>query len=143
MLASILFLLRILILNLIFLSQFSLAQDAEVDRIVRVYDGDTITVDIASWPDIIGKAISVRVRGIDTPEIRGKCEAEKIKARAARDFVRQTLATDQRIQLRNLERGKYFRLVADVWVGDDNLADLLLLQQMARPYDGGQRQPWC
>ena len=30
----------------------------------------------------------MRIRGIDTPEIRGKCAAEKTKAKAARDFLR-------------------------------------------------------
>lgn len=57
-----------------------------------------------------------RVRGVDTPEIRGRCEAEKTKAREARDYVAGLLAAAQQIELRNVARGKYFRLVADVVV---------------------------
>ena len=41
-------------------------------RYVRNYDGDTITFDIDGLHSIVGKNISVRVLGIDTPEIRGK-----------------------------------------------------------------------
>ncbi len=42
-----------------------------VSQVVRVYDGDTITVDIAEWPAIVGDDIGVRIRGVDTPVLRG------------------------------------------------------------------------
>jgi endonuclease YncB( thermonuclease family) len=48
-------------------------------KVIKVYDGDTFTVEAYPWPGITAKA-SVRVDGVDTPEIRGKCEAEKQKA---------------------------------------------------------------
>jgi len=48
-----------------------------VGDIARVYDGDTITVNVPQWPDIVGEEVGIRVRGIDTPEIRGGCEAEE------------------------------------------------------------------
>lgn len=57
-------------------------------RVLSVYDGDTVKVEAAMWPGLTWKG-SVRVEGVDTPELRGKCEAEKRKARAARDFVRE------------------------------------------------------
>lgn len=122
----------------------AVAQQAiTVDQVVRVYDGDTITVNIDQWPAVVGQAISVRIRGIDTPEIRGQCQQEKQQAKKARDFVKSTLSSAQHITLTNIERGKYFRLVADVFVDDQSLAAILLQQQLARPYDGGSRQPWC
>ncbi len=47
--------------------------------VIGVYDGDTLTVDAHPWPQITVRT-SVRVRGIDTPEIRGKCSSEKAQA---------------------------------------------------------------
>ena len=56
------------------------------------------------------------MNGIDTPEIRGKCQYEKNLALDARDFVRNKLADAKEIKLTNLQRGKYFRVVANVLV---------------------------
>jgi micrococcal nuclease len=48
-----------------------------VSRLINVYDGDTIRVDIANCDQpILCKNISIRIFGIDTPEIRGKCQNE-------------------------------------------------------------------
>jgi endonuclease YncB( thermonuclease family) len=55
-----------------------------VTKVISVYDGDTFRVDIDSLPPIVGKNIPIRLNGVDTPEIRGKCKYEKdlaIKAR--------------------------------------------------------------
>ena len=38
-------------------------------KVVKVYDGDTFTVEAYPWPGLEAKA-SVRVNGVDTPEIR-------------------------------------------------------------------------
>ena len=45
------------------------------------YDGDTCTVELrgCDLPDIFRK-MPVRVNGIDTPEIKGKCQREKALA---------------------------------------------------------------
>ena len=48
-----------------------------VSKVISVYDGDTFRVNIDSLPPIVGKNIAIRVNGIDTPEIRGKCQYEK------------------------------------------------------------------
>jgi len=87
-----------------------------VSKVISVYDGDTFRVDIASLPPIVGKNIAIRVNGVDTPEIRGKCQYEKNLALKARDFVRDKLANAKEIKLTNLQRGKYFRVVASVLV---------------------------
>ena len=59
--------------------------------LVRCYDGDTCTFNLPGIHPFFGKKISARIRGIDTPEIRGKCAAEKRKAKAARDYLRALL----------------------------------------------------
>ncbi len=58
--------------------------------VVRVYDGDTLTVDAHPWPHITVRT-SVRVDGIDAPEIRGKCDSEKALAREAREPAGETV----------------------------------------------------
>ena len=61
-------------------------------RVVSVYDGDTLTVDAEPWPGLTART-KVRVAGVDTPEIRGKCQAEKDLAIQARDFVRSLVGS--------------------------------------------------
>ncbi len=110
--------------------------------VVSVYDGDTLTVDAHPWPQITVRT-SVRVSGIDTPEIRGKCDQEKAMAREARDLARETVGAS--VTLRDVQLGKYAgRVVADVFTEDGRrLADVLLEAGLARVYDGGERLGWC
>ena len=93
---------------------------------VRNYDGDTVTFNLPGLHPIIGEKISIRVNGIDTPEIRGKCEKEKYDVQQARDMVADILKDAEQIVLRNTERGKYFRIAADVIVDGESLGDMLI-----------------
>lgn len=108
----------------------------------EVYDGDTFYVDMPHWPEPVRKRLGIRVRGIDTPEIKGKCDSEKDLALQARDHVRIILSKG-RVELRNTTRGKYFRLVSDVYVDGIDLGKSLINQGLAREYHGGKRQSWC
>ena len=115
--------------------------DIDVSRFVRNYDADTITVDIDGWPEIIGKNISIRVNGIDTPEIRGGTEYSKALAKRAKQFVQCTMENANIIILKNPQRGKYFRIVADVEIDGVNLGKLLIKLGYAKPYDGTTAKP--
>jgi micrococcal nuclease len=111
---------------------------------IRNYDGDTITFNLPELHPIIGEKISIRVNGIDTPEIRGKCEKEKYDAKQAKEMVADILKDAEQIVLRNMERGKYFRIAADVIVDGENLGDMLIEAGMAVRYDGGKKNKnWC
>jgi len=114
-----------------------------VSEVTSIYDADTFRVNIKSWPDIIGSRMSVRVMGVDAPEIRGKCESEKKAARLAKQFTVEFLRSGSYIELRNIKRGKYFRILAEVYVDGINLADALILAKHGRAYDGGKRSGWC
>ena len=114
-----------------------------VSKVISVYDGDTFRVDIDSLPPIVGKNIPIRLNGVDTPEIRGKCKYEKDLAIKARDFVRNKLANAKEIKLNNLQRGKYFRVVANVMVDGVNLEQELLDNELAYNYTGGKKSSWC
>ncbi len=112
---------------------------------IRNYDGDTVTFDLPGLHPIISDKISVRVNGIDTPEIKGKCEKEKYNAQQAKEMVEDILRDAEQITLKNLERGKYFRVVADVIVDGENLGDMLIEAGVAVRYGGGKKvtNSWC
>jgi micrococcal nuclease len=114
-----------------------------VSRVISVYDGDTFRVDIDSLPPIVGKNIPIRLNGVDTPEIQGKCQYEKDLALKARDFVRKKLANAKEIKLTKLQRGKYFRVVADVMIDGVSLEQELLDNELAYKYTGGKKSSWC
>ena len=114
-----------------------------VTKINSVYDGDTFRADISNIHPLIGENIAIRVAGVDTPEIRGKCDTEKALAIEARDFVKSKLNNSTNIILKNVQRGKYFRIVADVYIDGISLTSLLLTKELAYPYQGGKKESWC
>ena len=118
--------------------------DIDNAQYVRNYDGDTVTLNLPGLHPIIGEKISIRVNGIDTPEIKGKCEKEKYDAKQAKEMVADILKDAEQITLKNMERGKYFRIAADVFVDGENLANMLIEAGMAVRYDGGKKtHKWC
>jgi len=115
-----------------------------ISEVTSISDGDTFRANIVGWPKIISNRIGVRINGIDTPELRGKCQAEKEKAKFAKQFAVEKLRKAKKIELRNMKRGKYFRIIADVWVDDKNLAEALLKAGHAVKYDGSTKtNDWC
>jgi len=57
--------------------------------------------------------------------------------------VRSKLANAKEIKLNKLQRGKYFRLVADVMVDGVSLGQELLENELAYKYSGGKKSSWC
>lgn len=110
-------------------------------EMVRVVDGDTLAVRALIWP---GQHIEIKVRlaGIDAPELfRPSCAVERVRARAARDFVVQR--TGETVTLRAVHLGKYAgRVVARVQTdkGED-LSTLLLRAGLAHVMS--DRTGWC
>lgn len=110
-------------------------------RVIKVYDADTIT--IAAKLPYEGSPLyrlSVRLNGIDTPEIKGKgiCDEEKAAAKVARDFVADRVL-NKVVRLENVESEKYGRILADVYIQDVHLNALLLQERLAVPYTGGTK----
>ena len=87
--------------------------------------------------------MSIRINGIDTPELRGKCDKEKQLARLAKQFTVERLRAAKSIVLKNIKRGKYFRLIADVYLDGVNLGGLLIKSKHAVRYKGKTKQTWC
>jgi endonuclease YncB( thermonuclease family) len=111
-------------------------------HVIKVYDADTIT--IASklpYPESPMYRLSVRLNGIDTPEIKGKdiSDEEKEAAKVARDFV-YNLVFNKFVRLENIQTEKYGRILADVYIGDIHLNEVLINQRYAVRYDGGTKK---
>ncbi|MBK8202830.1 MAG: thermonuclease family protein [Bdellovibrionales bacterium] len=124
------------------------AHDANTFRCVkyvRNYDADTVTFDIPNVHPLIGHHISVRVRHIDTPEIKGKLPCEKEAARTAKRLIENILSNAKRIDLENADKDKYFRILADVVVDGKPIKDILMKNNLAYAYEGKTKQKidWC
>lgn len=118
--------------------------NALVAKIHKVHDGDTFFVSIDGWSPVVGENIGVRVGGIDTPELNGKCQYEKEIGIMAKLYARDLLEQGETIELRNVRRGSFFRIVAEVYVDGKSLAGELLRLQVAKEYSGkGSRPDWC
>ena len=117
--------------------------DLTPDALVRVYDGDTFKVDLAGVHPLFGDDVLIRVADIDTPEIRGVEDRVKELGFEARDLAENLLRGAERIELRNPQRGKYFRIVAEGYLDGESLAEKLKAAGLAKDYDGeGEKPTW-
>ncbi len=112
-------------------------------RVVKVHDGDSFSVDAQVWPGTV-VSVSIRVRGIDAPEMRAKCPLERYLAQQARDTLAGHVSQGS-ISLSNVGGDKYYgRVLADVTLSDGtDLAQALLDSRSVRPYAGKKRKGWC
>ena len=113
------------------------------DQIVEVYDGDTFKIDLPSQHPLFGDDISVRVLGIDTPELRGTSDEVKALAYKAKNRAQELLSDAKTIELKNPQRDKYFRILAEVRIDGESLGEMLKSEGLAKDYDGeGARPEW-
>ena len=103
-------------------------------RVLRWVDGDTVDlrVDVGFFLRLEDR---FRLYGIDTPE-RGQPGYKEATAMA------DTLApADTVVLIRTYKpyRDKYGRWLAEVFVGDTSVNEQLLIQGMAKAYDGGKK----
>lgn len=92
--------------------------------VVRVCDGDTLVVDIPEYPPVIGKAIRVRLAGVNAPERRDPDPAVRRAAEEARQAMAAQLPPGTAVTLARIRRDKYFRLSAIVLVAGRDAAAL-------------------
>ena len=104
--------------------------------VIKVYDGDTITI-AAKLPykDSEIYRFSVRLNGIDCPEMKGKDENEKGCAILAKNEIAH-LVLNNFVTLKNVCTEKYGRVLADVYIGDLHLNQHLLDKRLAVAYSG-------
>ena len=105
---------------------------------VKVIDGDTVDVDIDLGFGVWMRDQRIRLYGIDTPESRTSDDQEKIYGLAAKDFVvKWTNAGDLSLKTFKDDRGKFGRILGEIWYGEKhNVNQLLVDNHHAVRYHG-------
>lgn len=138
-------------LSLILVALFSTSALAETERYlemeyIRVYDGDTITVNYPILPSPLNR-MRVRVAGIDTPEAgdRARCPVEAEKAEAARVFLERLFEDQTVVRVYNFKWDKFGgRVLGDVRVPTGDVREHMIAAGHAVRYGGtGPRRDWC
>lgn len=109
-------------------------------EVVKVRDGDTFVINISNIPDVFGSEIAVRIRGIDTPEKNDSRENIKKIALEAHRELEKLLLSAKNIELYDLGRDKYFRLLASVKADGVDVGQYLIRKGLAKKYNGGKKQ---
>jgi micrococcal nuclease len=107
-------------------------------KVVKVYDGDTITIGFYMMGNETPYRMPVRLLGIDTPEMRDKNVETKARAKVAQQFL-SSQVLGKIVQLRNLGKEKYGRLLADVYCDDVHINQLMIDTGNAVAYFGGTK----
>jgi endonuclease YncB( thermonuclease family) len=108
--------------------------------VIKVYDGDTIT--IASKLPFLDSPIyrfSVRLLGIDCPEIKGKddneCQCAQLAKKELTDMIMNKV-----VRLENIQTEKYGRLLADVYLDNLHINKHMIDKRLAVCYDGTKKK---
>jgi endonuclease YncB( thermonuclease family) len=141
--------LAVLLLILAPIAQADTTWTIEAHDVDRVYDGDTFYITLNGLPPVFGDELPIRVGGVDTPELRSRCETEELKerekalGREAAELTRQLLAEATEIRLVDLERGSFFRVVARIWIDGQALDDRLIDAGLGARTYGDDGVDWC
>jgi endonuclease YncB( thermonuclease family) len=128
------------LVNVVYENTLPFVPPINVGKVIRVYDGDTFTM-ISKLPHTEGPIyrFSVRMNGIDSPEIKGKTTNEKELAKKSRDAL-INLILGKIVTLKNVSTEKYGRILADVYIGDLWINEWMLENNFAVKYDGGTKE---
>jgi len=104
----------------------------ESEKTLYIVDGDSISV-------------QMRIVGIDTPEIRQKCQKTKLETincgQLSKDYLKQTLKnTPGKLLIEPVGVDHYKRILVKVYKGDVNIGKLMVEAGMAYSYKGAYQQ---
>jgi endonuclease YncB( thermonuclease family) len=117
-------------------------------ELTEVVDGDTYRGNVIIWINTF-KVATVRLSGVDTPELNGKCDREKELAKKAKEYVEKLFAGADKIKISSIRPDKYGdRVLANVIFTvngqDKNLAKELKSVGLAVDYQGKTKtHDWC
>lgn len=105
--------------------------------VLNVVDGDTIDVSID-----LGFSVYVHERlrlfGIDTPELTSEDVLLRENAKKAKSRVYE-LINGRQVKIQTFKTDKYGRYLAKVYLNEICINDLLITENLAKPYYGGAR----
>ncbi|WP_367278310.1 thermonuclease family protein [uncultured Roseobacter sp.] len=102
---------------------------------LTVVDGDTVRLEDET----------IRLIGFDTPETyQADCESKRARGEAATARLRDLLVAASEAWLRfRANSDRYQRRLAQLTLDGQNVADTMVDEGLARPYNGGSRRSWC
>lgn len=102
--------------------------------VVDVYDGDTIRaiIDLGFGVQLrgeTGKGVSIRLAGLNTPEIRGE---EREQGLISRDRLRERIL-DKEVIIKTFkdEKGKYGRYIGEIFIEEESINEWLITEGLA------------
>ncbi len=112
---------------------------AEPIGVARIIDGDTLELTSGE---------RIRVLDVDTPELHGaRCNREFALAMRAKERLEELVASGRRFSISRQGHDRYRRVLAEVSIGGEDVAALLIREGLALPYRPGQSReqpgPWC
>ena len=111
-------------------------------EVIRVIDGDTLAVRAHIW---LGQEVETLVRlfGVDAPELKGKCPAERDAAQRARQALSDKVAGGA-VALRDIRFEKYAgRVMSRIEANGADVGRALIADGVVRSYWGRKREGWC
>jgi micrococcal nuclease len=101
--------------------------------VVKVYDGDTITVDIDLGFGVFYKKQKIRLMGINAPELKGD---ERENGLIVRDWLREKILNKEVI-IKTIKdkKGKYGRYLGYIFLDNININEQMLNEGLVEPYD--------
>lgn len=125
----------------------ALAKDIIYTRkVTEIIDGDTIKVEMIDESDLIADLeYSIRISGIDTPEIKTSSKCEKELGLKAKEFLKNLILTDRYINIINPAWDKYGgRILAKLEVKGQSIGDIMIKNGYAIVYNGDKKNKiWC
>lgn len=131
-----------------YLSEKSIYSGPYSAEVVRIVDADTIAVSIPLWPGTTQSA-HIRLRGIDAPETRTTCDAEKLLGFEAKEWVEARIPAGSVVRIENIQpdpfsgrfEGDLKRWRSDRWL---SVAGELVEKGFAEEWQPGDiAVPWC
>lgn len=124
---------------------YALAEEApDIARahVLSVQDGDSFKAEITVWIDQT-VVESVRLRNVDTPELKGRCAAERWAAQIAKQYLANAIE-GKTVDLTQIGREKFGRVLSVVLIDGRDIGAEMVTKGMAREYDGKtERKGWC
>lgn len=122
--------------------------DINYGKVIKVYDGDTITIatqlhngDVC--PILKMYKFNVRILGIDTPELKTTNAIERELGIIARDSLSEMIY-GKVVRLENVSYDKYGRILCNLFLNDINISEWLISKNHAVRYSGGTKiKKWC
>ena len=98
-------------------------------ELVRVIDGDTVVLDVDLGFETWLRNQTIRLYGLNTPEIRGKTKSEGLEVKA---WMEERLA-GREIVLQSIQdkKGSFGRWLGIIFADEENVNEELLAQGMA------------